>query len=183
MTTRKTMLPITVVSVIGLSIMLSTLPAYAQTKGSKPTKINFSDGLTKFIADEFHLDQNKVKTAVSTYKSQHFVKMQQTRDDHEKARLDQLVKDGKITQDQENAILAELSTLRSKYDPLKLKGMTPDQRKEQFTAIQSEIQVFAKANNIDAKYLMSYFGMRMRIKHGSWGMHKPNITITPSPTQ
>jgi hypothetical protein len=181
------MLPITAATVASLSFLLSTLPAYAQTATPTPTpaKTNFFDGLVKFIADEFHLDQNQVKTAVNTYKSQQQAQHQQNLGDREKTRLDQLVKDGKITQDQENAILDEEKTLQSKYNPQAMKGLSAADRKAKFDAMNTDIQTWAKDHNIDPKYLMPNFGigMKMGVRRANWRMNKPTTTITPTPTQ
>nr|HVZ58809.1 hypothetical protein [Patescibacteria group bacterium] len=125
-----------------------------------------------------------VKSAVNDYKTQQQAKMQQVRDDREKTRLDQLVKDGKITSSQETAILNEEASLKSKYNPANLKNLTADQRKAQFDAMQQEIQTWAKDNNIDPKYLMPNFGigMRMGIRRGGWrNNHSAKPTPTPTP--
>ncbi|CAN5126868.1 hypothetical protein BH09PAT1_BH09PAT1_6850 [soil metagenome] len=184
MLTKKSLKPVTIAVFMGASTFLTTMPAFAQTTTPSPTpaKVNFFDGLAKYIADTFHLDQNQVKTAVNTYKTQHQVANQQTRDDREKTRLDQLVNDGKITSSQETAIVAELASLKTKYNPANIKDMTAAQRKAQFDAMQSEIQTWAKNNNIDPKYLMQDFGMGMKrgVRRADWRSHKPTTTTTPT---
>lgn len=139
--------------------------------------------MVKYIADTFHLDQTQVKTAVTTYQTQHQAQHQTNLDTREKTRLDQLVKNGKITTDQETAILAEEKTLQSKYNPANMKSMSAADRKAQFTAMQSDIQTWAKANNVDPKYLMPNFGMGMKMgmRRAKWRANKPTTTPTPTP--
>ena len=78
----------------------------------------------------------------------------EARQTSDKKRLDALVSQGKITQAQEDAIIAELATLRAKYpvDP----NATPEQRKTQMTNIQNDIKSWAKINGIDPTYIMPY---------------------------
>jgi len=64
-----------------------------------------------------------------------------------------------ITSAQETAIIAELATLRSKYNPANFKNLTADQRKQQFQNEQNEIKTWAQSNGIDPKYVMPGFGM------------------------
>ena len=182
MSTRRKILPVTLATVFGLSIMLSNLPVYAQTSTPTPTKVAFFDGLVKYIADKFHLDQSQVKSAVSEYQAQHQTEMQKKHDTQEKARLDKLVKDGKITQDQENAIISEVKALREKYHVGGEKDMTPQERKTQFDAMQKEAKSFAQEHKIDIKYLMPEFGMKMRMgmKRGMMDGHNRPITVTPT---
>ncbi len=181
MSTKRKILPVTLATIFGLSIMLSALPVYAQTSTPTPTKVVFFDGLVKFIADKFKLDPDQVKSAVSEYQAQHQTEMQKKHETQEKARLDQLVKDGKITQEQENAI----KSLRDKYKMGKNKDLTPNERKAQFDAMQKEIQSFAKEHNIDTTYLMPEFKMKMRMgmKRGMMDGSTPTSTVTPTPTQ
>lgn len=89
----------------------------------------------------------------------------------EKTRLDTLVQKGTITQAQEQAILDEMTKLRSEYNPASFKGMTVIQRKDSFTKEQAEITTWAKNTGINASYLMPIFGMR--------GGYKLKLTPTP----
>ena len=179
---RKSVRPVMIATFIGVSTLVTKMPAFAQTPTPTQTKVNFFDGLVKYLADTFHLDQTQVKSAITTYHSQHKADMQQIRDDHMKTRLDQLVKDGKITQEQENAILAELNTLKSKYSPESMKDLSKDDRKTKFQQMQTEVQTWAKDHNIDPRYLMPEFGMGMHMKmhRGGWLNAKPSVTPTPT---
>jgi len=77
----------------------------------------------------------------------------------EKTRLDALVTAGKITSDQETAIINELAALKTKYSATSMSGLTPAQRKTQMTARRDEIVAWAKSQGIDSSYIMGGFGI------------------------
>lgn len=184
MQTRETIMPLTVAIVIGVTTFLSSMPAFAQTPTSTVSKNNFFDDLSKFIADKFHLNQNQVTSALEEYHTKHQTVMQQQREDRQKARLDQLVKDGKITKDQENAIIAELASLRTKYNLPNMKNLTQEERQQKLEAMQTELQNWAKDHSIDLQYLKLGFGMGEMhmgmMRHGDFDDSPANIT---KPTQ
>ncbi len=162
-----------------------TMPAYAASGNNGGG--NFFSGLIQFIAQKFGLDQNQVKSAVTDYQQQRKATITprptlspQAMQDQEKKRLNNLVSQGKITTDQENAILAELAALRAKY-PFNAQ-QTPDQRKTQMQNMQNDLKAWAQANNIDFSIVWP-MGMRGGFgggfrggKRGSW---KPTPTVTP----
>lgn len=160
-----------VILIFGAVPFVVTLPAYAAGNTTSPT---FLQGLVQFIANEFHLDQGQVQTAVKTYASQQKQKMQQTMQDREKQHLDSLVSSGKITSAQEQQILDEQSKLKSEYNPADFKNLTADQRKAQFEKEQAEIKAWSQSTGIDSKYLMPGFGRMHMFNH--W-----NKNVTPTP--
>ena len=124
---------------------------------------NFFSGLITFIAQKFGLDKTKVQTAVQDYQKQVKATITprptltpQQMEETEKKRLDPFVTQGKITQAQEDAILAELTTVRSKYTFTA--NETQDQRKTQKTNMQNELKTWAQGQGIDPTYLMSPLG-------------------------
>jgi hypothetical protein len=173
--------------------------AHAQTTGDTQQHGGFFQGFIQFLEQKFGLDKSQVQSAAQEYKAQITVTPRPTLTadqvtDKEKGRLDKLVSNGKITAAQEQAILTELATLRSKYPTSSLQNMTPDQRRTQLQAMQNELKTWAQSQNIDPTYLMP-FGMsgmgmgkfedrgQMRggMKgHGMWG--KPSGAPTPAPT-
>jgi hypothetical protein len=153
MTFKKKVVPALAITIISIFVLTAT-PAFAETK----TNNNPFSGLIQFISQKFGLDQNKVQTAVNDYKTQQKTTMQREKQDNEQNRLDNLVKQGKITSAQEKLILDELKTLREKYNPAKLKDLTPEERKAQMDKEKAEIETWAKENNIDPKYITPGFG-------------------------
>ena len=157
------------------------LPAYA---ASGATNSNFFSGLVQFISQKLGLDQNKVQSVVTEYKNQNKPNMQQNMQDREKARLDALVKAGKITSAQETLIINELTALRSKYNPANFKDLTADQRKQQIQNEQNDIKAWLQGDGkgIDPSYVMPFGGGAnggMRGKGpGKFG-NRPSPTPTP----
>lgn len=170
MITKKIIIPIIAVAVGGATLLgTHQATVYAQTN-------NNHSGLAQMIAQKFGLDQNQVQLIVDQYKQQHKTNLQQKMQQWEKNRLDQLVKNGKITQAQEQAILDELAVLKNKYNPANLKNMTPAQRKQQFQAEQADITSWAKSQGINPAYLMPRLRRAwMRGVIGHW-------SNTPTPT-
>lgn len=178
MSKKKTIVTLLTTVILGLTILGPSV--YAQTN-SNSNKGNFFTSFIEFIAQKFGLDKTQVQTAVNQYKQEKKVNAQQNMQDRNKARFDQLVKDGKITQDQENAILAELSALRSKYNPSNMKNLTADQRKQQMQAEQDELKAWAQTNKIDYALIMPAKGPN-GINGGRKGMMRGNWN-KPSPTE
>src|SRR5581483_8794004 len=135
---------------------------------------NPTSGLVQAIAQKFGLDQNQVQNVVDQYKTQHKSNMQQNMQERLKQRLDQAVKDGIINSTQEQALLDELSKLRSKYSIDSLKSMTPAQRQQAMKDQKTELENFAKSQNIDLSKLKLGFGGR-----GMWKRRWVKPSVTP----
>jgi ribosomal protein L3 len=169
MISKNKILGAILVAVIGIST-LGVTQVHAQTNN------NPFSGLIQFISQKFGLDQNKVQSAVTDYKTQQKQNFQKNQEQNEKNRLDALVKQGKITSDQEQAIINELAALKTKYNPSNFKNLTADQRKQQITAEQAELKAWAQSQGIDPTYITPGFGRGFRGMHKGW-----NITPTPTP--
>ena len=153
MISKKILLPALAVSaIIGASYFgINQVQAQASD--------NPFSGLVQKISQKFNLDQTQVQTVFDDYRNEQKQNRQQNMQQREQDRLTQLVKDGKITEDQKNAIIAELASLREKYKPENFKDMTADQRKQQFQNQQDEIKAWAQGQNIDLSLLKPGFGM------------------------
>lgn len=171
-----------------VSILFATAaPAFAQTANNQ-SHPGFFQGLIQFIEQKFGLDHSQVQSAVQQYQQQRNANItprptltQQQMSDNEKARLDKLVSNGKITSGQETAILNELSTEQSKYN---LQSDSSQQKRTDMQAMQNDLKSWAQSNNINPMYVMP-FGGGMRGGHGmmkggrrNWGgsWNKPSPT-------
>ena len=150
---------------------------------------NFFSGLIQFISQKFGLDKTKVQTAVQDYQKQTKATITprptmspDQQQAVEKKRLDPLVSQGKITGDQENAIIAELEAMRTKYTFDK--NATPDQRKTQMTNMQNELKTWAQSQGIDSTYVVPAFGQGRgpggRMNGGGFRGRGPRPTSTPA---
>jgi len=191
MNTKKIIIPLASLVLVSQVIFIS--PAFAQTSTPAPTHENFFQGLVTFLSGKFGLDKTQVQSAISDYQKQNKPNVSPrpslTPDQiqaKEKTRLDKLVIDGKITSAQEQAILDELTTLRTKYNPDSFKNLTQDDRKTKMQEMQNEIKTWATAQGIDPKYIMPM----MRDGPGRMGMHRggfgnndnwgPKPSVTPA---
>jgi hypothetical protein len=177
---QKITIGLTILTLITSALFIAP-SAFAQTTTAN-NKPNFFQGLVTFIEQKFGLNDAQVQAAVSQYKSQ--VKANITprptqtpaqMQAMEKTRLDKLVSSGKITGDQETAILNELATLNTKYN---LSGLTGTQRKTQTQAMQAELKTWAASQNINLTYVMPFGGMGGP-RRGMGGWNKPTATPTP----
>ncbi len=89
-----------------------------------------------------------------------------------KARLDQAVKDGKLTQDQEDKLIAKQQEMKAYMETLKDK--TEDERRTAMKAKMDEFKQWITDNNIPSEYGM--FG------RGHGGHRGPDMGPPPSGT-
>lgn len=75
-------------------------------------------------------------------------------------RLAQAVKDGKLTQDQADKITAKLKELKTQREAERdsMKDKTDEERKTAMEAKKTELEKWAKDNNIPLEYLRSLGG-------------------------
>jgi apolipoprotein N-acyltransferase len=159
--------------------MISPLPAFAATN-TTTTQQNWLTGLVQFISQKFGLDKTQVQDAINQYHTQVQQTHQQNAQNREKTRLDSLVSSGKITSAQEQAILTELSTLRSKYNPANSQNLTWQQRQQQSEQLKNDFTSWAKSQGIDPTLIMPARGMMEGM-----GMHRgwDSDTDSQSPTR
>lgn len=146
--------------IIALILALTTIgfgslalsPVFAQ---SNP---NPASGLVSAIAQKFNLDQGQLQSFVTSYR-------QQNRQNKLQNHLDQLVTQGKITKDQETAILAEISSLKSKYNLNSLGTMSIQDRRQALTNAHNEFKTWTQSQGIN----LPLFGTRLgHFKRFGW---------------
>lgn len=112
-----------------------------------------STSLVDKIAQKFNLKKSDVQAVFDQDRQEHEAQHQQQL----KTRLDQAVKDGKLTQDQEDKLIAKLKELDSNRDSLKDK--TPEERHAAMKSKMDEFKQWLKDNNI-SEDLVHPAGMR-----------------------
>lgn len=190
---KKLLVPLSAI-VLTSGTLFVVPPAHAQTQ-TPEAHANLFDGLVQFISQKFGLDKNQVQSAVTEYHKQQKANSRPRptlSEDQvktmEKNRLDKLVSQGKITAAQEQAILDELASLRSKYNLNDMKNLTPEERHKQMQSFANDVKSWAQSQGIDPSYVMPFLGMEggkrgMRGHMGNWGNKPPLSTVTPSPSQ
>ena len=160
---NKTLLVGATIVSLGASSVLGMGLAHAATTS------NNQDGLVDTIASKFNLNKSDVQKVFDENRTAH----QAEREQKMKERLDQAVKDGKLTQAQEDALIAkhkELeATRQANHDAMKDK--TKAERKATMDAERTAYKQWLSDNGIPADYGM--MGGRGGM-HGE--MHGPEQT-------
>jgi hypothetical protein len=169
--TTKMFVTVALVSALSGGLVVAT-NAFAQTNGQ-----NSVPSLAQEIANKFHLNQSDVQ-AVFT---QHQQEMQANMESNYETYLGNLVKSGKITEEQQQLILTKHKEMMTQMqsDVKNFKSMTPAQRKAQMQSTMKDLQDWAKQNNISLKYLRP-FGPGIG-RFGRFGKLHPSLTPVPTP--
>lgn len=159
-------------AIIGLATMGAGV-IHAQST----TKHNPLNGLVNAIAQKFNLDPAAVQQVVDAQHIQMETQMHAQRATEQKTKLDQAVKDGKITQAQEDLIITKQAEMQTFMESLKDK--TPAEREAAMKTQKDALKTWATQNNIPEQYIMG-FGPGGRGKHGMpkfSGEHNPNLFL------
>ncbi len=113
--------------------------------------------LVQKIADKFNLN----KTEFQELFDQEHTAMEAKMKGQMTARLDQLVKDGKLTEAQKKLIQDKQTELQSTREANreKMEDMTDEERKKAMKKERTTLEAWAKENGIDLKYVMGH-GMK-----------------------
>jgi hypothetical protein len=103
--------------------------------------------LAQKIATTFHLDPNKVQDVIDQNRTEKQAAFEQKYED----RLNQAVKDGKITSAQKDAILTEHNKIKD--DMAGARDLSDTDRRALMQKIHTEIQNWSKQNNLSARWL------------------------------
>lgn len=117
------------------------------------------DKLVDKIAQKFNLKRDDVQKVFDENRAEH----EKQHQERVKTKLDQAVKDGKITQDQENKILAKLDELQK--DRESMKGKSTQEHKAAMEKKKAELDQWAKDNNIPEDFLREVLRPRGKRPH------------------
>jgi len=139
---KKALLISTAVFSLALASVLGVGLASAQPNNAG------NSGLVDKIAKRFNLKSSDVQKVFDEDRASHQAeKLAQV-----KTSLDQAVKDGNITQKQEDAIIAKHKEMQSYMESLKNK--TPQERRTSMDAKRDELKKWASDNNIAEQYVL-----------------------------
>lgn len=141
---KKPLLAAAVASTITLGGLAGGSVVSAATN---PSSMGSTPSLVDAIANKFHLNKNDVQAVVDQNRTEHQAERQQKYE----ARLDQAVKDGKLTSAQKDQILAKEKELKDYADSIKDKS--PKERHQLMKAKFDELKTWAQQNNIPQQYL------------------------------
>jgi hypothetical protein len=124
------------------SLILVGGVAFAQTNQSP------NGGLAQSIASKFNLNKDDVQKVID-----------QQHQDMTKQHLDKLVTNGKITQEQEDKIIAKLAEMKPKFDAAK-SNSDETARKQAMDDLRAEMQQWEKDNKIPKGVIGQLHGPR-----------------------
>lgn len=129
--------------------------AHAATTTSS-TSTNPMSSLVDAVATKFNLNKADVQQVFDEQKS----KMNAEREQTIKNEVAKLVTDGKITQAQADLINAKRAEMQKQHDTNKasMQSMTDTERKAAMDKEKSDLEAWAKQNNIDSQYVRYVFG-------------------------
>lgn len=122
--------------------------------------------LAQRIAERFKLNPEEVQQVFSEYKDEMHA-------EHEARMLDkfdQLVSEGKITEDQRNAIVDKLTTLREEHDSQAWQSLSKEERRKKMESKHEELKAWAEAQGIELDVIMPKVMMHHK---GPRGEFKP----------
>ncbi|OGM31511.1 hypothetical protein A2803_02120 [Candidatus Woesebacteria bacterium RIFCSPHIGHO2_01_FULL_44_21] len=125
---------------------IGILPASAQEATDYPTII-------QKLADRFGLNVEEVQDVFEEERAEHHAQMLDSFED----RLSQAVTDGKITEEQKQAILNKHEELTAKMEELRNQNISRDEMHEQMRAYREELKTWAEEQGIEFTF-MARFG-------------------------
>lgn len=173
----KIIIPTLIISLIFSSFLLIK-PVYAQE--SQPGPFGFFKNFFSQVAQKFGFKKNPVTD------QQNFQDGQKDRpqgspngsprsfpsgspmslENMLEERLDKLVSDGKITEEQKTAILAKIEALQAEYS---LDSLTGEERQEKMQEMMEKLKTWAQEQGIDQTYIMFQFQERQGQPEGQQG--------------
>ena len=141
---KKMLIPMAAVALIGAGVY-----GAAHVSAASDTS-NPQSSLVQKLADTFHVDKAKVQAVFDEDRAAHHAEGEKTYE----ARLTQAVKDGKLTNAQKDLVLAEHKKLAAEMEALMKDDTSKADHRAAMEKIHTEGETWAKANNIDAKWLM-----------------------------
>lgn len=142
------------------AVVLATV--IALSFGAVTTSAHFyadDSTMTKTLAAKLGVSEDKVKEAFNSMKAEREAQMKTSLE----TKLTQAVKDGKISDAQKQAIITKFGQEKNKIDPTTFKDMTPAQRKAEMEKRKTDLEAWAKENNLDLSTINSLTG------HGKGG--------------
>lgn len=150
---KKQLMAAGVAATIGLT---SLGVGVVNAESSSEAKTDSMSSLIDKLSSKFNLNKDEVQKVFDEQKQT----MQAEREEEVKSKIAELVKDGKLSQAQADAINAKRAEMQKEREANKdsFKDMTADERKTEREKKKTELEAWAKENNIDTQYLRYVMG-------------------------
>jgi hypothetical protein len=138
---KKIVVPIVGLTFLALAVFESG-KIYAQTPAKQQTLIDM-------LSTKFGLKKTDIQSVFADFQKQRQLDMMA----NFSTKLDQLIKDGKITSAQKDLIVNKRTEIINQKQSSDWQNLTSQQRKDKLTQLRTDLAAWAKSNNIDAQYL------------------------------
>jgi polyhydroxyalkanoate synthesis regulator phasin len=161
---KKHLVAAGIATAVGITGLTGISIANAATSANTTNPVS---SLVDEIATKFNLNKSDVQAVFDSHRTE----MQTQRETQVKDKLAQLVKDGKLTQDQSDKILAKHDEIQKARDAARASGTTKTraEMRTEMQAKRTELETWAKDNGIDTQYLRFVLG-GPGFGHGGMGM-------------
>jgi hypothetical protein len=161
--------PLLIAGVVSSVAFATVGGAHAVSAATTPN----DESLAQKIALKFNLQEKDVKSFIDENRT---ARREQHREEHKtkiNGRLDQAVKDGKITAQQKDLIIAKLAEVHKAHeaDHEAMKDKTPEEQRNFREAKRTEIENWANKNNIPTEYILMGGKGKMGGGHSRHGNH------------
>ena len=173
MLSKKIIIPSLAVVIVGVSAF-GVVRASAQEGPQTPF-----GGLAQAIAQKFNLSQSDVQLVVTDWHTKQHTQMEEKMKENLSARLDALVKEGKLTAAQKQAILNKFAEQKNDFKLSDLKDKTSDERRAAMEQKKTDLENWAKSQGIDLTLLPEIMGGHHMRMGGRGGMYRVSPTPTP----
>ena len=162
----KNMSVLFTVAVLIIISIIAVSPAHAETN-SGSSKNPFSL-FVELIAQKLGIDKTKVQNIANEYKNTKMKEKKATMQTRQESRLNNLVKKGKITEAQKQAILQKLKEFENTYSLENMKDLSKEEKRKKMEEKQEKLKLFLESINIEP-------GVILGIRRG-----KPSLNLTPT---
>jgi len=131
----------------------------------------FNLNIIKKLSERFSLDEDEVKAVFNENRDENKQRVQQQFEE----RINQSVADGKITEEQKQAIIKKKEELQSQGNKMRdeLKNLSADERKLKREKNREDMEKWAEENSIDLKEIKGFnIGRGFEGRHPNKGMMK-----------
>lgn len=172
---KKALIAAAVTTAVGLTSVIGIGAAHAETTSTTSSSSNPMSSLIQKIATKFNLKESDVQAVFDENKAEMDAKNEASLVSQQA----QLVKDGKLTQAQSDAITAKRAELQKEREAERSSGTTKTEaeRKSEMESRKTALDTWLKGQGIDTKYaylLMSGHG------HGGPDGSRPMDDSAPS---
>lgn len=172
---KKQLAIVALVAAVTGTGLVSARTVFAQTAPATPDQMS---SLVRKLADRFGLNTADVQAVFDQERSERQAQMEARYTEQ----LNQLETEGKITDAQKQLILAKHREMVSQKQSLmqSLQGKSKEEIRTAMQTQRTELEQWAKQNNIDVRYLMG--GMKHMGKGGGMGIFHGDLPVNPANT-